>query len=164
MSAAPHPSLRVDLDAGRLALFCGVSLLACAALGALAVSTTASAQDSSLPDPTRPPASILQGPKDEAQVVVAAGPVLQSVIIAEGRRGAIISGQYVALGGRYGDARLTQVSESSVVLRGAAGAQTLMLFPAVEILHRPKRDVLPAGAAGGKPAANGVRREGKVVP
>jgi hypothetical protein len=55
-------------------------------------------------------------------------------------RSAIISGQRVELGGRYGDARVAAISESEVVLRSNGGTDVLRLYPDV---HMKK----PNGAA-----------------
>lgn len=79
-----------------------------------------------LPDPTRPPAEIGIAAEPNA------GPVLQSVLIAPGRRSAVISGQLVAEGGRYGEAKLIKITEGEVVLANREGRQTLQLFPGVE--------------------------------
>jgi MSHA biogenesis protein MshK len=88
-----------------------------------------------LPDPTRPPAALINPSVSGGGVVedLASGPTLQSVILRKGQKpAAIISGERVELGGRYGDARLTKVSESRVVLSGASGNETLLLTPSVE--------------------------------
>lgn len=82
-----------------------------------------------LRDPTMPPAAILQPAEPGEQ----AGPVLQSVLIAGERRMAVIDGTTVSLGGRFRDARVVKVNESEVVLQRASGAQTLRLYPAVEM-------------------------------
>jgi hypothetical protein len=73
-----------------------------------------------------------------------AGPVLQSVKIAPGRRTAVISGQLLAEGERFGAAKLLSISESEVTLQGPEGRQTLKLFPGVEkrVAH-PMRSQLP---------------------
>lgn len=84
----------------------------------------------SLPDPTRPPAEA--GLESPGGPVVASGPVLQSIMIRPGRRTAVISGQQLAEGERFGDARLIKVSESEVILAGPDGRQTLKLFPGVD--------------------------------
>lgn len=84
----------------------------------------------SLPDPTRPPAGV--GAAVEVPGVAAAGPVLQSVLISSGRKSAIISGKTVALGGKYGDARLVRISENDVVLKTGSVTETVRLFPDVE--------------------------------
>ncbi|MDB5762630.1 MAG: hypothetical protein JWQ21_1625 [Herminiimonas sp.] len=84
----------------------------------------------SLSDPTRPPASL--GFAQEANVVAASGPVLQSVFISPGRKVAIISGQAVNLGEKFGDAQVIKIMESEVTLSRGKDLQTLKLFPGVE--------------------------------
>jgi len=83
--------------------------------------------EEALPDPTRPApeASMTAG-------VPASGPVLQSVMIAPGRRTAVIGGQLLAEGDNFGDAKLVRISEGEVVLSGPGGQQKLKLFPGVE--------------------------------
>lgn len=84
-----------------------------------------------LRDPTRPSASA--GPMREGLLSgTDSGPVLQSVILSQGRMIAIISGQTVKLGEKFGDARLIKISESEAVLRTDSGSQTLKLFPGIE--------------------------------
>jgi hypothetical protein len=147
--------------ASRLALFCGVALLLVALLALLGAGTAsgARAQDAGLPDPTRPPAALLPAAGEPA-VAAAEAPLLQSVIISDGRRGAIISGQYVALGGRVGEARLTKVEPAGVVLRGPGGELSLPLFPDVR--------KQPAGMQQGTPPATAAQRKnppaGQVPP
>jgi len=145
------PAGGLDRAASRLALFCGLALLLVAALALLGAGSAGSAraQDAALPDPTRPPAA-LRAPSADAPDTLAEGPLLQSVIISEGRRGAIISGHYVALGGRVGDAMLARVEPSGVVLRGPAGERSLPLFPSVR--------KQPAGIPTGAPAAGAGAR------
>jgi len=104
---------------------------------ALGVGTAQALAGEMLPDPTRPPV--------EAGVdipgVVAVGPVLQSVMIRPGRRTALISGQLLAEGERFGDAKLIKISEGEVILIGPEGRQTLKLFPEVEKKFvRPPRE------------------------
>ncbi|OGB23043.1 MAG: hypothetical protein A3I66_08475 [Burkholderiales bacterium RIFCSPLOWO2_02_FULL_57_36] len=82
-------------------------------------------------DPTRPPAS-LRSAKDGAYLPATSGPVLQSVLVSPARKVAIISGQTVNLGGKFGDARVTKITESEVTLSGSNGVQTLKLFPGIE--------------------------------
>jgi hypothetical protein len=88
-----------------------------------------------LPDPTRPP---LEAGLAEGVAVVPSGPVLQSVKIAPGRRMAVISGQLLAEGDKFGELKLIRIAEGDVVLSGPEGRQTLRLFPEVE-----KHMVLP---------------------
>lgn len=90
-----------------------------------------------LPDPTRPPTAAA----GEAGSAVS-GPVLQSVLLGNGRRPlAVISGQRVALGAQYGDAVVTRISETEVVLQGPSGRQVLKMTP--EAAKQPLRNKPP---------------------
>ena len=83
-----------------------------------------------LPDPTRPPVAVAAGTPEVGE---AGGPVLQSVVIPrKGMPVAVISGQQVRLGGRYGESRLVKLNEKEAVLEGSAGLERLMLTPGVE--------------------------------
>jgi MSHA biogenesis protein MshK len=87
-----------------------------------------------LVDPTKPPDELSTRPG-------AAANDLESIIISPTRRAAIINGQTVELGGKSGDIRLIEVSESGVVLQGSKGRQVLSLFPNVKM---NKKAVLPS--------------------
>src|SRR5471032_1408079 len=63
-------------------------------------------------DPTRPPAAAAPTTADAE----GKGSGLQSVFISGDRRAAIIGGQLVELGHKYGDATLVRVSENEVTL------------------------------------------------
>jgi len=81
-------------------------------------------------DPTQPPAPLLApGAGGDAST----GPLLQSVIITPTQRSAIIGGQRVRLGGKYGDARVVKITASEVVLRSTGSDETLRMYPDVEI-------------------------------
>ncbi len=88
---------------------------------------TATAQG--LTDPTRPPGALAT---TAGEGVYSGGPVLQSVMLSPGRKVAVISGEMVVLGGRYGSARLVRLSESEAVLKDGAETTVLKLFPLVE--------------------------------
>ncbi|MBC3807572.1 MSHA biogenesis protein MshK [Undibacterium seohonense] len=79
-----------------------------------------------LPDPTRPPVSLLQS---DAGVVVPTGPILQSILISPQRKIAIIDGQTVKLNGKVGNQTLVNISETEVVLKSGKQLQTLSLHP-----------------------------------
>jgi MSHA biogenesis protein MshK len=79
-----------------------------------------------LPDPTRPPMSLLQS---DAGAVVPTGPVLQSILISPQRKIAIIDGQTVKLNGKVGNQTLVNISETEVVLKSGKQLQTLSLHP-----------------------------------
>ena len=117
-----------------------VKLLCCSIL-LLASSSAIQAQEN-LPDPTRPPAGM------GASAPAASGPVLQSVLISPGRKLAVISGETVQVGDRFGEARVTRIAEGEVVLIRGEKSQTLRLFPGIE-----KRQ-----AKGGRPVRESGRR------
>lgn len=123
-----------------------------------AVSPVASAQ--ALTDPTKPPAEI-SAPL--AQAAAPEGDRLQSVIISPARRAAIINGQTVELGAKYGEAKLVEVSEGGVALQGAQGRQVLTLFPGVEIKRKglPKESDLKHAAQKKKPVKQPAGRIGR---
>jgi len=98
----------------------------------LGLACAAPAQTRPLADPTRPPN--MSAETTEAAVVE--GPRLQSVLISPTRRAAVISGTAVALGDRFGDARVESISESAVVLRYADRRETLQLLPGLDKRER----------------------------
>lgn len=111
-----------------------LALLTCVAFNAIAAEP--------LRDPTQPPAALM--PVLPAERSEAAGPVLQSIILRKGHKPqAIIGGERVELGGRYGELRLVRVNENSVVLQGPGGRETLQLTPAVQKTPRPARQQKP---------------------
>jgi len=85
-------------------------------------------------DPTRPPVGYLAIESDAGSEAGegGGGPVLQSVMISPTQRTAIINGALVKLGEKYGDAVLTRVAESEVVLRSGGVNQVLKLYPRVD--------------------------------
>jgi MSHA biogenesis protein MshK len=127
-------------------------------LGALPLA----ALSGTLPDPTRIPAEVMAPGAHQA---ASRNTGLQSVIIAPGRRAAIINGQTVEQGGKYGDARLVQVNEDSVVLHGPEGKQVMTLFPGVKIRKDVKQPLLKLPASRQltekKTAIDAAPREGK---
>lgn len=90
----------------------------------LAAASSAAAQ--TMVDPMRP-ATAGQG-EGEVAVVRSSGPVLEQIILGEGRRFAVISGRKVALGDRVGDARIVAIGTDQVTLRGGT-TQVLRMFP-----------------------------------
>ena len=95
-------------------------------------SVAAAAED--LPDPTRPPAMIAgTGAATGRWSAESRSSGLQSTIISESRRAAIIDGKTVELGEKHGNAWLTEVNEGSVVLKTAQTRRVLTLFPDVKM-------------------------------
>lgn len=102
-----------------------------------------------LVDPTRPPASLAAPVAAPASGVPEIRPAkLQSILISKTRRAAIIDGESVELGGKYGDAKLIEVNEGSIVLRSAQGRQVMTLFPDVKITGKQGIKIKPQLPAG----------------
>ena len=80
-----------------------------------------------LSDPTRPP------PQFAGREVAAvdSGNPLHSIVISGTRKAAVINGQWVPLGGIYGDARLVEVTPTEIVLKSRQSSKTLRLHPGV---------------------------------
>ena len=110
------------------------------------------ARAESLPDPTRPPSEFEVPAAGGA--TVPSGPLLQSVLISPRHKAAIISGETVTLGGRYGSARVVKISESGVVLNEGGSLQTLKLFPGVE---KTMSQIGEAADSSGKPLPRSKR-------
>jgi hypothetical protein len=100
------------------------------------VATIAVAEEM-LNDPTRPAVNLNQGMTADGTAADTSGaappPGLQSVIISPKREAAIINGIEVEVGKKYGDAILTMVNETCVVLTGPQGRQVMYLFPTVSM-------------------------------
>lgn len=119
------------------------------ALSMLLASAQAAAQIGLL-DPTRPPTvAPSQSPQATPEPP---GPQLQSVLLAPGRKIAVINGESVALGEKLGGATLVRVSETEVVLKDGAEMRVLKLYPSVE------KSPVGQSAAGGKSRAKGERK------
>ena len=115
-----------------------------------------------LPDPTRPPTSITAPAVAPASGVAAIQPTgLQSIIISKTYRAAIIDGETVELGGKYGDAKLIEVNEGSIMLHGAQGRQVMTLFPDVKITGKQEIKIKPQLPAG--EVRSGKQKSGSVA-
>ncbi|MCC7644373.1 MULTISPECIES: MSHA biogenesis protein MshK [unclassified Janthinobacterium] len=98
------------------------------------------AQAQALDDPTRPPAA-LWAPASAAPVV-AARPQLQSVLISTqpgGRRLAVIDGQTVKVGSKVGDAVVTEIHDTAVLLRRGKSLETFKLYPSSKTDNKADR-------------------------
>ena len=89
-------------------------------------------------DPTRPPTGSYTAGEAEVAGDAGGGLVLQSVMISPTRKSAIINGEMVLLGAKYGDAVLVKLTESEAVLKSGSETQVLKLYPGVE-----KREIRP---------------------
>ena len=103
-------------------------------VGLLVVGVGSTVSAPAMDDPTRPPAGFHSG--GAAAAAGQAGPVLQSVLISQSARLAIISGELVGVGGKVAGGRLVKVSETEVVLQQGTTRKTLKLYPGVD-KHAP---------------------------
>lgn len=109
-----------------------------------ALMTTGVAGAQGITDPTRPPGGL----SDTAEATVTGGPVLQSVMLSPSRKVAVISGEMVVLGGRYGSSRLIRLTETEAVLKNGGETTVLRLHPLVD-----KRATGPDAAKGARKTA-----------
>ena len=86
-----------------------------------------------LPDPTRP--AVLPREDDSGQLQ--SGPQLQSVLISPIRKLAVINGQTLHVGEKFGNSVVTRISEREVVLKNGNDVQVLKLFSLVEKRKSP---------------------------
>ncbi len=102
-----------------------------------------------LADPTRPPGGVAEA---AGAATVSMGPVLQSVMLSQGRKIAVISGEMVTLGGRYGAARLVKLTETEAVLKNGEEVTVLRMYPQVDKRAAGEKK------AGGRNVADSVKR------
>lgn len=121
---------------------------------ALALLATSWAAAEGLPDPTRPPSG-LAGSAAGGMAEEEKGPVLQSVLISSGRKSAIIGGQVVSLGEKFGEARVVKITESEVVLQTGTTREVLRLFP--EVNKRQAGTIRQRQSSRGKPEGGGAK-------
>lgn len=128
---------------GILNHMCSMAILAVAAI--MASPWNCLAGTDGMIDPTQPPMIMTpSGVGVLGAVGEPAGPVLQSVLMAPGRKIAVISGQPVQVGGKYGDAVLIRITDQEAALRNTDGTlQILKMHPAVEkkIIVQPQQSV-----------------------
>ena len=113
----------------RLARLCCFLMTSLAATQVIAAEAGTQSPAPAFADPTRPPYSSRAYAPDESP---AKGPELQSVLLSTTRNIAVISGETVPLGGKFGDATLTRITETGVELRNGSQVEVLRLFPQVE--------------------------------
>lgn len=109
----------------------GRLMLARSILAAAAVLLSAGSGAQALSDPTRPPLEII-GTMTNGAATSVPPTRLQSILLSSTRKGAIINGQYVALGGNYGKANLIKITATEVTLKSDAGLEMLQLYPPME--------------------------------
>jgi len=84
-------------------------------------------------DPTRPASIAVGGADAGTGVSTPTETGVQTVIIrAGGKSSAVINGQHVVVGGKFGEKRVLKISETEVVLKGDNGRETLKVTPSIE--------------------------------
>jgi MSHA biogenesis protein MshK len=86
-----------------------------------------------LSDPMQPPA--FASPAAAGEQAWGGGLVLQSTLLSNGRRIAMIDGKPMKVGDRIGGARITSIDPGAVTLREANTTRVLKLYPGVELTH-----------------------------
>jgi hypothetical protein len=85
-----------------------------------------------VPDPTRPPDSLLMLESASGVAFQTQSGVNTVILRRDGKSAAVINGQYVEVGGMLGDKKVLNISESEVVLKGDNGREVIRLTPAIE--------------------------------
>ena len=58
---------------------------------------------------------------------------VQTVILRPGgKSAAVINGQYVVVGDKFGDKRVQRISETEIVLKGESGREVIKVMPSIE--------------------------------
>lgn len=109
---------------------------ALAILAATTLSLPAGSAAQALTDPTRPPLELMKAAIEDGATGsakrAAPRPRVESILLSSARKGAIINGQYVALGGTYGKAKLVRIAPTEVTLKSDQGLEVLQLYPPLE--------------------------------
>ena len=84
-----------------------------------------------LRDPTQPPAQASMSTASGAPAL-SGGPQLQSIIVSEGRKLALIDGGTYRVGDKIAAATVAAISGNEVTLRGPEGTKVLKLVPSLQ--------------------------------
>lgn len=125
------------------------------ALLAMLIATAAcdAQAQAALKDPTRPSKTTLASPATEAaEAAPDKPPTVSLLLVAPGRRYALISGELLAPGDTGAMGKLVSVTIEDAVLQSTEGRKSLGLFPDVSKLQTPPR---PPAAAEKSP---GIRK------
>jgi hypothetical protein len=83
-------------------------------------------------DPTRP-AGAQAAPEAGGGTSAPVESGVQTVILRPGgKSAAVINGQYVLVGGKFGDKRVLKITESEIVLKGEGGREVIKVMPSIE--------------------------------
>lgn len=112
-----------------------------------------------LPDPLRPPTSML-APATAADPAAAPGAdlVLQSIVLADDRRVALVNGRPLRVGDRLGPWRLVRVGDADATLRGPDGERVLTLWTGIDKTPVAVAHAAPTASPTPKRTAERARR------
>ena len=102
-------------------------------------------------DPMRPPTFIAPSGGGDSAAMSPSGPVLQSTLLSQGRRIAMIDGKPMKIGDKIDGARIVAIDPASVTLREGKATRVLQLFQGVQVTY-PKAATTPT------PAGKGTRK------
>ena len=91
------------------------------------------AQAQGLSDPMRPPAFAAPAGSLTGEQASDGVPVLQSTLLSNGRRIAMIDGKPMKVGDRIGSARIISIDPGAVTLREANKTRVLQLYPGMDV-------------------------------
>lgn len=98
----------------------------------LAASIGAGFVHAQMPDPTRPGGSQMT-PESGSSASAPLESGVQTVILRRGGKStAVINGQHVVVGGKFGDKRVLRITESEIVLKGESGREVIKVTPSIE--------------------------------
>lgn len=98
-------------------------------LASLIWTGTAQAQVS---DPTRPAGNQVAAETSGGVSAPVESGVQTVILRSGGKSAAVINGQYVVVGGKFGDKRVLRITESEVVLKGESGREVIKVMPSIE--------------------------------
>jgi len=102
-----------------------------------------------LSDPMQPPAFLAPANAAGGEQAWGGGLVLQSTLLSEGRRIAMIDGKPMQVGDRIGRARIVSIDPGAVTLRESNTTRVLQLYPGTGVI-RPGAAKAAASRKGAK--------------
>jgi hypothetical protein len=83
-------------------------------------------------DPTRPAGNQVSAEGGSGVSTPVESGVQTVILRPGGKSAAVINGQYVVVGGKFGDKRVLRITESEIVLKGESGREVIKVMPSVE--------------------------------
>lgn len=115
----------------------GVIAMALALALALGSGPCLSQNLQALSDPMRPPGFVAPANAAGGEQALGGGLVLQSTLLSQGRRIAMIDGKPMRVGDRIGHARIVSIDPGAVTLRESNKTRVLQLYPGTGVT-RPR--------------------------